>query len=504
MPTNSAILIINQDVSVVALRSIVEEFSLHHLLVVSTHQLYPSEFAALANLTPTVDMMTFADLLSDREMAACDETARQVLASELETNGRRHYSRAFMASSRRIKNEKVLAKVRDRLPDARLFHQDGLGIDGSVWQSARSMAIAPPSGPVKSHTLFQRLRRATGGEIYLVSQESTGKLALFFGSIRRIVLANKIHVQRIAWPLDWELTPPAVNAAAIFCTLRTRGIRKLPLVYTTIHQYSLGMSKLAEALGGQLHIIADGHHPSNYPASYIEMFGSGNFVASNPLSAGWLLAHGRQVLPGHWFQADPEFRQCTSLDKVRLVMLALNHAGDWSALIERSDTDRLVLAFIELARGRPELEFVIRTHPTMSTPDHEGENALLRITALLADARLPNLSLSSLSLEEDLQRGDLYLSEYSQVLIDAWARGKLGAAVNLTRRRSFMTDYEALGFLAANSYKGLETLMENALHNLPVFRRRHDQAVECFNATSSHWRNTAKIKMSAPSSPEDL
>jgi hypothetical protein len=306
------------------------------------------------------------------------------------------------------------------------------------------------------------------------------------GTINRIQLAPGIRATRIRWPLEWRFTPPRLNAVALASMLRLQGIAPFPPVFTTVHQYHPGMSRVTAVCGQTLRIVADGHHPSNYPASYIETFGDGEFVVANPLSADWFLHHGRHVVPGPWFQASPKFRSCNA-STLQRVMLVLNHAGDWSALIERSDTDRLVLAFVETASSYPDIEFVVRVHPTMATPEHEGVGSIERIRGLVQGTALPNLVVSDRSSHEDLERGDLYLSEYSQMLIDAWQRGRLGAAINLTRRRSFMVDYERLGFLSINSKEELVQLLRSVLNDPNMAIAIQNHAVERFNATLTRW-----------------
>jgi hypothetical protein len=152
-------------------------------------------------------------------------------------------------------------------------------------------------------------------------------------------------------------------------------------------------------------------------------------------------------------------------------------------LINRSDTDALVAAFAELARVRRDINFVLRLHPTMATPAHEGVHSIERVRRFVEDLRLPNLVVSNASLEEDLARAELYLSEYSQVLIDAWRGGRLGVAINLTGRRSFMADYERFGFPAASSIAELHSLIDRPVE----LAEQQNRAVDELNARQRTW-----------------
>lgn len=480
---------IHQDTSLERLRQLTSALVPTRLLIVSTHQPYPDEVEQLNRLAPEVKLVTFADLLTETEMAACDDLASQQGVAALADRGRRRYYSFFMERSRWLKNERVLAHLHSQEPVARLFHAEGLGIDGNAWSAAGSTPLGEfPCGVARS-SLANRIRRLLRGEVVLLTATAPERRAIILGSAERIPLSEGVRVTRITWPLEWGVTPARLNAAALAGALRARGISSVPATYTTVHGYHPNMGLVAEACGQALRILADGHHPSNYSASYIESFGDGEFVVANPMSSGWFQRHGRHVTPGAWFQASPKFLNCTA-KTIRRVMLTLNHAGDWSALIERSDTDRLVLAFEALARRWPGLEFVLRVHPTMATPEHEGVNAIHRIRNFVVRSELPNLAISDRTLQDDLERGDVYLSEYSQVLIDAWQLGKLGAAVNLTGRRSFMADYEALGFHAVDSLERLERFIRAVSADPGVSVAMQNRAVARYNAILARWEGT--------------
>jgi hypothetical protein len=164
------------------------------------------------------------------------------------------------------------------------------------------------------------------------------------------------------------------------------------------------------------------------------------------------------------------------------IVLVLNHAGDWSALINRSDTDLLVKTFSEIAADFHNLQFKIRPHPTMATPEHEGIRSVHRIKDYITWKGIKNLSVSDSSLQNDLRNGDIFVSEYSQVLIDVFRYGKLGIIANLTGRRSFMRDYERLGFLSANSKEMLKTTIRTAVNDPMGFKKLQNEAATRYNA----------------------
>jgi hypothetical protein len=133
----------------------------------------------------------------------------------------------------------------------------------------------------------------------------------------------------------------------------------------------------------------------------------------------------------------------------------LNHAGDWSALIDRSDTDLAVMAFVEAAVLLPQFIFRVRPHPTMAIVEHEGIHSRERLCKWIIDLKLPNLEFSHSSLEEDIDWTDCCVSEYSNVLIDCMKLGKACIALNPTNRRNFLKHLEPLGLHVVHDGAGL-------------------------------------------------
>lgn len=149
------------------------------------------------------------------------------------------------------------------------------------------------------------------------------------------------------------------------------------------------------------------------------------------------------------------------ISALKTVILSLNHAGDWTNLISRSDTDILIEAFSVLASKYRELNFIIRMHPTMAGERAEGVNTPARIHSFVNELNLNNISISRVSLEEDWARGDLFISEYSLSVIDAIKMGKPGIFCNLTKRQSFMHDWEELGMKTVTEIHSIEAILRS-------------------------------------------
>ena len=482
--------VLHQDTSLERLRNLCSDA--HAIGFLTTHGPYPSELGAWQGLSSDVRIMTFADFLDDQAMAGCDDEASACTLAQTARVGRKNYFRRFMQESLRRKNERVRDRVLSEYRIGRIYMAEGLGIDSIAWRDAGGVPIpAAPVLPPKAGVMA-KIRRSLGHEAHLLlpmGRHHGRQPVLLLGSIKRLRLIDDVRIKRLQ-VFPWGVAPIAIMSAILDYSVK----RLLPgrtngpgyTLCTTIHQYHADMSQLAARQGTRLQILLDGHHPSNFPASYIDGMGEGDFVADNHCSVGWFTRHGREVVPGLWFQRPVVFRFCDTA-VIRRVMLVLNHAGDWTALINRSDTDELIKGFVGLAARFPSLEFVVRMHPTMALPEHEGVNSMRRIRDFLSGAGVGNLSVSDASLDEDLRRGDVYISEYSQVLIDAWGAGKLGLVVNPTRRRSFMSDYEVLGFHAVDSVVAMHQWLAALLADLPGHVATHNLAVERFNAAQTAW-----------------
>jgi hypothetical protein len=248
-------------------------------------------------------------------------------------------------------------------------------------------------------------------------------------------------------------------------------------IAATIHDYWPALHDL----GRPVRIFTDGYLPTNYSRSYLDGYGEAEFVAADPFSGQWLQMHGRTVVPPPGFISPPAWAPLPATPIIRTVVCLLNHTGDWSALVNRSDTDTLAATFIDLAAATPEIAFVLRPHPGMEHPDHEGAGGIQRLAGLVHQSELRNLTCSTGPLAADLARGDLFISEYSATLLDAWRTGKPGIIVNVTGRRSFMVDFAGLGFPQAGSLSELSALLATVGAGAEEFGQRHNAAVGRYN-----------------------
>lgn len=491
-----AVFVIHQDVPLEALRRACRDLPGARMVILTTHKPFSNEIPELRQLGEDVRILSFASLLSDEEMAQCDAAATNHCRETSSGKSRFHYVRGFMAESRRLKNRIVCEKALRQFQPRRVFVAQDLGIEGTPWFASGAQSLSCPPQSVGSPGAIARLRRLLLQEITVVpstSDQATQRSAVILGPVHRIAIREGQVALRQRWlsaDAIRRISGEKLFERTVSATLSGRGASAEFDLCTTVHSYSAAMSELATRLKRTLRVLVDGHHPSNYSLSYLDGFGECVFVASNHVSARWFERNGRSVVPALWFQPAERFVPCSARN-VRSVMLVLNHAGDWSALINRSDTDLVVEEFVEMAAAHPDLQFVIRLHPTMATPEHEGVNSMKRILAFLASRGPANLSVSDRPLAEDLARCDLYVSEYSQVLIDAWKRGRLGVAFNPTSRRSFMDDYRSLGFPHVQGRGALKGWVMKVRDAPAQLCASQNAAVQRFNRCQETWERAA-------------
>jgi len=474
MKNNSvdALFITNQNTDFHKIKKLVTRNGFRKSLFLTTHGLFQTEQKELSDLFPGSSFLIFSNLISDQEMEDCDNNATRDLLRRIDTESvKRNYNYFFIGLSLENKNRVILEKLRAMYNIQSIYYSNGLGISEKVWKNSGGIPLSDPSPRFINLGIrgISRLKWAASlffsrAMISVIRHEN--KCFIFLSPTKRLNLKTPIESMRFS-PFLYLLRsfprfsyPDLVNA---YLEKHFGGGKNI-FISTTLHNYHYELSQL----NWPLKIFVDGFHPANYPRTYIDSYISGDFVVRTMYDDHWFRKYGRNTIKPYSFLKREYFNKADTDNKsIRTVELLLNHAGDWTALINRSDTDILVQAFADTAGKLKDHQFVIRPHPTMVHPLHEGRNSLERIRKFVNNCNLNNLSISNRSLQDDFAAGDIFISEYSQTLLDIFKAGKLGIIANLTNRRSFMEDYEKLGFLAVNDtekiYKLISLITENPI-----------------------------------------
>ena len=174
-----------------------------------------------------------------------------------------------------------------------------------------------------------------------------------------------------------------------------------------------------------------------------------------------------------------------SFKTVRNVCLTLNHAGNWSSLISRADTDGLIIEFVQMSKKYEEINFIVRLHPNSNSLKGEGLGWTQRIQKIIRLNNLSNLELSNRTLEEDWAKADLFISEYSLSAVEALRLGKYVMFINLTKRRSFVRDLTEIGFLEVKSVDEFNELLNRIIKFPKKYYVDLSKAIANYNANYS-------------------
>lgn len=434
-----------------------------HVHVLSSHLPFPPEYAAIAAaLAPArVTFSTFPDLLDDAALAGIDEAT----TAELQAAGTAAEVQVVTFQQRML--ERRNAAAHQRLPAGRpgaaIFAAHGLGISWRYWasQGARSLTPIPwrerlaQSAIRRAFAVWRARRRTPTKGIQLDGGDGT---YLFAASLRRLPLV------------------PATAVAEV--PLNRQTAARADWVATTLHDHPHSVA----SLGRPVRVFSDGYLPSNYSRSYLDSYGAVEFVACDPFAARWFRRCGvRAVRPPRFIEARPFSAPALPTRTFSTVVILGGHGGDWSALIDRSDNDRLVELAAMLAHAFPGLRFRLRLHPTMDDPSHDGAGARDRVAAFIRTCSRANLELSARTWASDLAEGDAFVSEYSATLIDAWRAGQPGLIANLTGRRSFMQDFADLGFCEVTTAAAANAWLEELAADPARLRAQQGEAAQRYN-----------------------
>ncbi len=461
--TWDALFVLNQCSPKNLVREKVSQIRARRVLLVGSHHFFKSERQVWKRLLncKEIEFVSFADHLSDEVMANIDSGTSNILR---ESRGAGDYIARYQREVLTLKNIAVAQSLSNSNIWIKAWSDFNLGLCPKAWATFNARPLQPWHSrwirlKAEYLALTTPLRRAPRPKIVrlIAPPDSTEKYA-FVCSTRRLAIAPEVKVNDVI--LRKALTAPGTVFLA-----------------TTIHDHP----RFVTRLGYPVRVFADGLLPSNYPRSYIDSYGDVTFIPIDPISERWFLTCGVTCARPPAFLTSQRFVFPISPASGRRVLILLNHTGDWCALVNRSDTDVLAEAFIELAAIHPDIDFRIRPHPSMDHPQHEGAGARKRIEAEVNRANLANLRCSQGKLEDDLRTSDLAISEYSATLVDAWQRGLPGLIVNLTNRRSFMQDYEELGYVAIHTRENLNQFFAHLDQSVCDLVKRQTCAVQCYN-----------------------
>lgn len=443
-----AIFVINQEITPEQIFSIVNCRQIERLIVVSTHAPFPDEHRKFRTLLEPARLwwLPMSWLLSDAEMEDCDDRA----VAELAVGKERIDMCAYYRRSRYLRNEQAAIRLEQHVSWNLCYAAEGIGVVWEAWPNAIHLLTGPrlTVQHIQPHSslfncITDRLNKLRNRPMIQIVEDEFD-CYVFLGHTRRLRFRKGLHVSQLKTSLLMSIRSKSEIASLKNLVKRAAAISggKNFMVATTVHSFSPWM---LDTFPG-LRVFVDGLHPTNYPISYGAGYRGALIVSREDCDRHWFEKCGCTVLPPSPLLAqEHEYADPCSPRPIHNVCLMLNHAGDWSALIDRSDTDFVVMSFVAAAAKMPQLTFRVRPHPTMAMVEHEGVDSYERLRKWINERKLPNLEFSNSTMEDDFEWTDCCVSEYSNVLVDCMKADKACVALNPTNRRNFLKHLEPLG-----------------------------------------------------------
>jgi hypothetical protein len=428
----------------------------------TTHHLFDKEIEILNIQFPnkTIINIDFVNYIDEKQMQSFDDEAFKMSFKDKYFN-----NKLFKYLSLKNKNEYIKNKILKEYKFTDIYSENTLGLTQETWVNCDD---EPKKKISFFKDLFLKIVRAFTKTVTINILKYKGYEFLFFGNIDRMRnIDNALFLQK-----NYNYL--------IFLFLLKLGYFKSFLVCFNKHNYDENLIKFSNQ---DIFMLVDGYLPPNYPQSSIELFRNITVVSDTYHGTEWFKRYNISIRSPFPFQKATYFNEVKISYNINKVILLMNHTGDWTSLINRSDDDILIESFCKLASNFKNIEFIIRLHPTAIHELHNGKEYNNRIANYIQMLNLKNLSISTKNLATDLKRGDLFVSEYSATLLDAISLGKLGVIANITKRRNFMQEFVDLGFIHVEKFEDLFTLISKLIQKEFISKiiYKHNNAVQKYN-----------------------
>lgn len=456
------VIVLNQNVklaSLSALKDVVKPGS--DTMILSTQFVFENEVELIDSILECKCVYkNFSDILDDAELEACDKDAFDVAYKQEDL----FY---FYECIQNLKNIRLAQKFLSQYSVwNKIIVSDGLGIRVNQWKKLGFKYISleyyyvEPNAKInilsllkkifrRPYNVFSRIKKAYATQIHIAFDKN--EKYLFYGNLNRIGYRINLKFREAGLV---EHIKYMLNLMGIVWKNKT-------IRLSSFHE---GFKTIPDRKALNVKLIQDGYLPPNYSSNYLYFYGHNTeFYTWDEIGCNTFRYHHLpyRIMPIRNLLFLPEnFKFPT---KVKKILCASSGTGDWTAVKNRSDDDRLVWAIGKVAAMFPDIEFIYRCHPTWIHPAHAGVNSINRCVEYISWLNLPNfkmscnippaiqnghfvLSYKRSSFEEDLKEVDLVLGEHSVAMLDAGFKGIPFASCNMTGHRAFFKDINDLGF----------------------------------------------------------
>lgn len=486
------IIVITQNLKLESIGKLKSNLVGNETLILSTQFIFENEAKLIDDLLGVHCIYkNFSDILTDSDWDKCDTEAY---------NNTQKTTNEYYQAIKTLKNQMVADKVLSIYPcQNKIIICDDLGLDVNVW-IAKGFRFIPCDYYHVEDTIANKksLPKAIASKLFSILRtvknsftmeiwETTfkGQKHLFFGSLNRISYRCNCNFTKA--PFTEHLK------AAIYLSLKKWPANNVVRM-STLHEFTT--YNLPDIPNLNVKLIQDGYLPPNYSSKYLL------FNGKHIEYYTWDVAGQETFKYHHLTSRVMPFRKKLFLpkpvfpNKVKKVLCVASGAGDWTAVKNRSDEDKMIYAFGEIAKKFPEIEFIYRCHPVWVHPKHQGVNSIHRAAQYIDYLNLPNfkiscnipdaiqngkfiLSYKRSSFEDDLKDVDIVFGEHSISMIDAAFKNILFCSCNMTGRRDFFAGITAMGFPHCESIDEISNILNSI--NTDAFRVSYELAIKNYN-----------------------
>lgn len=496
------IVVISQNVKIESLSRVANELVMGETLVVSTQYVFDNEKKEIDTIWErSCHYINFSDLMSDSELEQCDVDAFNI--KKQRENLQKYYD-----DIKELKNKRLIAKLSKQYPSTnKIIVCDDLGIHLQSWLDSGYRLIeceyyhtkakyAPQT--ITECSFLRKILRKIKYSLYTIHKERfsycmnrpiyiseyDGKKYIFFGSLNRIAYRLNLNFKSAG---KWEHFRYFLDN--YYLNTQPNSIR-----LSTLHENDF---KVKDEQKFNYKLLQDGYLPPNYTSKYLLFYGRNTeFYTWDEMGLRTFLYNSLpcRIIP---FRKKLYLPLPKHLSTVKKVLCVASGAGDWTAIKNRSDEDKMVVAFGKIAAMFPNIEFVYRCHPVWIHPVHQGVNSIKRVAEYISWLNLPNLKMSSnipcansgnkfqlsfkrSSFDDDLKDVDIVFGEHSISMIDAAFKGLLFCSVNVTGRRDLFCGITEMGFPHCESEEEIANLLQ--IVTTENFMTNYRIAVDHYNA----------------------
>ena len=471
------IIVISQNVKLESLSKLKENIIPNsETLIVSTQLIFENEAELIDKILECkCKYINFSDLISDAEEEKCDYDAFNPSKQGQDVF-------AYYEDIKILKNQRIVSYISQQYSAIRKFIVcDDLGIHLPTWIEAGYNKIeceyyhnpnvrqeTPQKKGLKEFLL--KIKRKTYNRIRAYIKNMFPQfIYVAYDNKQKYVFVGTLN--RIGYRMNLDFK--SANIVERFrYWLDCKGYNTQPktIRLSTLHG---GYHTIPDRKDLNVKLLQDGYLPPNYTSRYLYFFGlNTEFYTWDVLGNMTFEYHHlpHRIIP---FRKKLYLPQPIFPIKVKKVLCVASGAGDWTAIKNRSDEDKMIQVFGKVAKQFPDIQFVYRCHPVWIHPLHQGVNSINRVADYISWLNLPNLSISSniptdgdrciafkrSSFEEDLKDVDIVFGEHSIGMIDAAFKNILFASVNVTGHRNFWCGISDLGFPHCESEKEIANLL---------------------------------------------